>query len=369
MYLRHIQALRGFSTLMILAVHLREVERKTFADPWLPDWVVVGASAVDMFFVVSGFIMTYLAVGQFGSAAKMSDFLYRRVSRIYPPYWVYTLMVIPVLLLQPGWVNAAGGGGQYTSLFFSFTLLPHDRPPLIPVAWTLSFEMYFYVVFSFLLLLPERALPKMLALWAAVQLVLIALAFPVREATPWMNLLGSPMCLEFLMGCVVGLLILRGQVVWPGTMLLLSILLLAVGQWLYFSVTQNHWVDDYSRLFLYGVPAALAVYGAVGMERSGVNRAPRPLLAAGDASYSIYLTHVPVLSAAGRLCAALGLESPVAHALWIVGSTAVAVFGGLVSYRIIELPLVRLTRAYTPSAVRARRVRRAAESAAARESR
>lgn len=131
-----------------------------------------GYAGVDVFFVISGFIMATITAGKFGRAKFAVEFLCRRAVRIVPLYWLCTLAVAAVLALHP---NALSSEFENKSLIDSLLMIPQAGGPLLAVGWTLSYEIFFYAMAAIGLAIGTRsAIPKALLGWALVLLVLQA---------------------------------------------------------------------------------------------------------------------------------------------------------------------------------------------------
>ena len=153
--LANIQALRAIAVLLVMAVHTQANEARASADAILPGWFYHGVSGVDLFFVISGFIMVWITRDQHGSARSVGRFLFARAARIYPPLWLFTTLAILGFVLQgtlDKWL------AEYNVLT-SYLLLPDQMPPVLGISWTLVHELYFYLVFGLFLFLPAAALP------------------------------------------------------------------------------------------------------------------------------------------------------------------------------------------------------------------
>ena len=119
--------------------------------PWL--------AGVDIFFVISGFIMVYASSRWFGSARAPRVFLAHRIARIVPLYWATMMVYLAVLLLTPWLLNS-----EYLAPHFviaSFLFIPAARPdglvqPLYSLGWTLNYEMFFYALFAIAIAFPRR---------------------------------------------------------------------------------------------------------------------------------------------------------------------------------------------------------------------
>jgi peptidoglycan/LPS O-acetylase OafA/YrhL len=335
--LSSIQALRAVAVVLVLFSHITQMEwRHGRPETFLPQFLSQGTGGVDLFFVISGFVMVLVSSGRFQQPGGYWQFLYRRAVRIYPIYWVFSAVVLVVYFLRPGWVNSSQSGA--VDFLASFLLLPQEIHPLLGQGWTLEHEVYFYLVFAFALLLPERWLSRFLLGWALVVALgwnLLTLDWPALNNN-WARHVANPLTMEFIFGALAALYPLRLGREGGKYCVLAGVLLLTAGV-----ATINYMYEPGLRLITRGVPVALIVWGAVAWERRGGFRAPRWLLVVGDASYSIYLSHMLVLSGVGRLWTPIrqsGIwDNALAVFLMAVGSVAL----GFASYTWVETPLLR----------------------------
>jgi exopolysaccharide production protein ExoZ len=230
-----------------------------------------GAAGVDLFFVISGFIMANVSQGRTGR-----EFLGDRLWRIYPLWWV---AVLPWLFMLPR---------GPTFIASSVTLWPiygaYYYVPVLKVGWTLSFELLFYLGMT-LALVTRAAVP--LALYATL------LLGALTTSSALLHFLGNPMALEFLMGVLVARLPRRAAL---GLLAPLGLLLFA------FTAPGTGDVESTLapqfalwRVLAWGVPGALIVWGALSLEPLFRHRLFDGPVAIGDASYSIYLFH-PIIA-------------------------------------------------------------------------
>ena len=121
--LLNIQALRGVAVISVVLFHLVTIEKK-YGGPktFLPDIFNFGMFGVDLFFVISGFVMIAVTRGKFQNTKQAIRFLYRRASRIYPTYWVYSILVLMVFWFNPTLVNSSQG--NQVDILASFLLIP-----------------------------------------------------------------------------------------------------------------------------------------------------------------------------------------------------------------------------------------------------
>ena len=294
--LEWVQGLRAFAVLLVLFSHLFRIEEKYATQTVLSDFVLAGVSGVDLFFVISGFIMVVVTEKSRAGLRRAAQFIYRRLLRIYPVYWFYTSLVLVVYLLKPAMVNS----GVPSSIWGSYLLWPTGDPFLVAVGWTLSHEIYFYLVFMGLFFLPRTLMVPALLGWGLLVLLVGAL---YAGSTPWMQLILSPMTFEFIAGALLAIGCMRGLPRWPlrfslGVMTLAILAMFALGS-AYLAAT-GHTPSGWHRVLLFGPPSVILLYAVLLAERAG-GVLPRWVVAAGDASYSTYLTHVLVLSVLGYL--------------------------------------------------------------------
>ena len=291
-----LQATRGIAANLVVFSHLFLVQAKYTAAGVLPAFTLYGIAGMDVFFVLSGFIMVAVAGREIGPM----QFLWRRASRIYPTYWMVSLAVLAVAIAAPAMVNSSVT--VPISLWRSFLLVPDETLPLLAVGWTLVHEMYFYLVFAIFLALRLPVLAGLVG-WGVLLLVMVATVPDQVAASPVLRLVTNPLTLEFMMGAVVGVLWRKRRM--PGVIAAgaigLAALAVSIGYLapLLSLVTSPHL--DVWRVIIFGVPSALLIYALTGIEMLYWKpRSTALLVALGDWSYATYLSHVLVISAIGR---------------------------------------------------------------------
>jgi exopolysaccharide production protein ExoZ len=330
-----IQVCRGLAALLVVFTHLHGIEETHFASEHLYLFGY-GDIGVDIFFVISGIVIASVTSGKFGSPQNAAVFLYHRLARIFPIFWIYNSLSLLANYLAP----LTGSTHQRSlNILPSFFLIPTHLPMPLFQGWTLSFEVYFYLAITLLLLLPERITPWLLALWGVA---IVALKFHIGLSPILMvQLLISPSVLEFLAGYALFHLSRRSRLhPAAGILLLTASLLLLVAIILGdnpASIVNHPW----KRVLLYGTFSVLLLFGALELERSQIIRYLPAFRSIGDWSYSIYLSHVLVLSLVARIIERL-LPYPVSlFVITLIGLPAVVVVGFL-SYVYLERPLLNL---------------------------
>jgi exopolysaccharide production protein ExoZ len=330
-----IQVCRTLAALLVVFGHLRGIELK-YCTTNLMRLFDHGAIGVDLFFVISGFVISSVAAGRFHNSRNAAVFLYHRVTRIFPLLWIYTTLALLTHVILPP--------THSTSILSSYSLIPAHRPMLLLQAWTLSYELYFYLVFSLLiLLLPERISRFALILWAIAIIALkLAIGLPHSSIN---QLLISPLTLEFLAGCLLFYLYRRIQLTRTASVMLFTASILSIIAVILYSIRthsgQADWITEapWPRPILYGIPAALFLYATIELERTATLRFHSLFETIGDWTYSIYLSHVFVLELIGLLTHHLFPTLQYRILLIDLISLPAAVAIGYLSFTYIENPL------------------------------
>ena len=340
---------------MVVFVHLPFEERKVFAYPALLPLERVGTLGVDLFFVISGFIMVATTWNQFGRPGAPRDFLIRRVLRIYPLWMIGVAATVATALLLPG-VRRVDGGLTPAHALLSFFLIPHGRDPVILFGWSLSYELIFYRVFALALATVRRRLWLVLAAWSAFVLVCCAAA-TAGAGGPVVAYLGNPLSLEFVAGAAAGYAYRSGALRYAGPALALGVEWFAGAALASTHVGAIRDADPLllARVLAAGPAAVFVVFGAAAVEARDGLVAPRPLVVLGDASYSMYLFNGYLMALVALVARRAHLSGPLAHAAFVVTGLAVVAFGALAIFRFVEAPLIAALRGYgrTPGAARA----------------
>jgi exopolysaccharide production protein ExoZ len=329
-----IQALRFVAALLVVTTHATLYTRERL-DGSLPVWHF-GEVGVDLFFVISGFVMMVSTQSLVGRADGWKQFAVRRCIRIVPMYWIATTIKLLVLVAAPTAVLHAKldpGKTVLSYLFLPSRNIDGDVQPLLAVGWTLTFEMFFYAVFALALFLRARR-----PVIAGAVLGACAAGWLFREAHwlpgqwPPATVYLDPIVLYFLIGMIIG--------AWTtGTSTRRCALGLG-GVLLFWAALRALDPADRSLDGLREVarPAivTLVVLAMVLLDPLIKGRIPRPITFMGDASYSLYLFHPLVAPVVPAALAHVGLRVvPLSLVLCVVA----AVLAAAVIYRYVESPL------------------------------
>jgi exopolysaccharide production protein ExoZ len=295
-----LQVLRGVAALLVVFCHAHHAADEAWPagisrpDIWLPvRFYDIGAVGVDIFFVISGFIMVYVSQPYRSGEKPASDFLIKRLIRIYPLYALMTLVEISLTVIHN---YRHGAEFPYTAwrIIGSFGFIPTFNGdgllrPILWQGWTLFYEMFFYVCFSLVLTFSKRHILTPLIVTFAVVFGIARLHGGVDELeNPISTFFGSGFMFEFLYGCSVGLIFQKGLITSRGwlTCVAIALVLFACS----FMVTDTNVYLTYWFLIL-GIPATILFVGFLKIDLMKI-KWPSLLLLLGNASYSIYLSHI-----------------------------------------------------------------------------
>jgi len=329
-----IQFLRALAATAVVAFHVRsDIVNNISAPGSLPAGFDQGAAGVDLFFVISGFVMVYSSESLFGRPNASLTFLLRRIARIVPLYWVMTSIMLAYVLARGFAASDASPLQALASYFF----IPYWRPsgvidPLYGIGWTLNYEMFFYVVFaSALVARREIAVAAIAVLFAAFVLVVPAKDYFPRQVA----YLADPLILEFVFGMGIAMTYRAGVRLSPAVSAVLVVAAIAELVW-------SASAGDLPRLIGWGVPAAQIVAALALIGRNV--RFPAIFEKLGDASYALYLIHPGLISVARIVSDKDYLTPAAAPWLYLAGYIAICMCASLAVHRLLEKPMTAAVR-------------------------
>ncbi|SDO31721.1 Peptidoglycan/LPS O-acetylase OafA/YrhL, contains acyltransferase and SGNH-hydrolase domains [Methylobacterium phyllostachyos] len=338
--LYNLQILRALAAYLVFLTHFG-----LYAAPVLPrpDVLAFGAAGVDVFFVLSGFIM-FVSTG--GGGEGVGAFLTRRVARVVPVYWLVTLCLAVMALAGLKPIGILELRPEY--LVQSLLFLPFSRggyvEPLNSVGWTLNYEMFFYVVFAGLLLVPTRGQRALAA--AAIFLSLTLLGRLSVPGLYWAYYT-KPIVLEFAAGIGLGYAYLRLGSPPAGfpvrraaaAAFVAAGLLVLGGQAGAYALDVPPEMTGFVRPLVWGSAASLVVGAMLLLEQGGITLRSRWLLSQGNASYSFYLIHNLMLHTTSKVVALLPVAGFLRVGLIFVLAFAASAALGSVLFRRVEAPM------------------------------
>ncbi|KGE14149.1 acyltransferase family protein [Sphingobacterium deserti] len=336
-----LQIIRAYAAILVVICHI-------WNDGWLNNALVeLGGFGVDLFFVLSGFIMSLtVKLNLENRSINAFHFLSKRVVRIFP---IYIICAIPLLLFD---VKAEGVKSPffYIGNIFLLPSINADWPYRLVLGpgWTLVYEMIFYYIFA-LTMLFTICKEKLLLIVGLAVLAIVGMyqLFNLQSSQGgWVNLsyiLGDTLMLNFVLGIVC----FRLYELWHRAVNLdifsAFIVLLAV------SILAAYLYSEckFPRFVAYGLPAFIVVsFFTLTQKGFAGNRIISKIIYIGDASYSIYLTHYyfaffkpKLISSSTYFNVDFDVFLNALDFLLVIG----AVIGGCLFYNRVEKPIIRYT--------------------------
>ena len=338
--LEGIEASRGLAAMMVVMFHVTSVltQHNQYGVRVMGGLWLFGRAGVDFFFVLSGFIITFIHTRDFGQPDQFVPFWRKRVWRIYPVYWFATLGTQALLAFSP---TADRAEQNPWHIVASWLLVPELGVPIVGVGWSLRHELLFYAFFG-LLLLQRRVGAAILTMWACGCVwnagAMMAAGKPYFTGIAG-DLVFRTFNLEFFFGIAVAFLVRRPA--WRPRAMLIAGAILFMGNGLYESFgppLPNEWPPHNA---LYAIGAALMLYGTACLDLRRQWTVPRWALALGSASYSIYLVHAPVAAVVAELIRRIRAAVPIPIELTFIVTVGAGVIAGLIVHRLVERPVMR----------------------------
>ncbi|MGK9052789.1 acyltransferase family protein [Neorhizobium petrolearium] len=310
-----IQYLRAFAAMAVVIFHAGERSSLHFT---------IGAAGVDIFFVVSGFIM--MAIGD-SRPVSPAGFFRNRLLRIVPAYWAATAAMV---------LGAAVGLFPNLKLSLDHTLasfffLPVASPssgklwPVLVQGWTLNYEIFFYAVFALILFLkPASRLPALAVLFGP----LVAAGALLQPENPVVGFYTAPAILEFVAGAALAKLWRDRRLPSP----LLGLLLMGASIAGFAAI---HFLKLEFDAWSCGPLAVMLVLGALAVEAGGKLPDLPAVAYLGDSSYSIYLWHTFAVSVVVQVGALLSLSAPAI----LLAAVVLGTIAGVAGYECLERPV------------------------------
>lgn len=335
----NIQLLRFFAAFIVTFGHAQlHVASRGFAGPAFSAFDPFDFRAgVDIFFVISGFVMYYVSSTNFARAGYPTHFLGRRFIRILPLYWTTTGAMLLVVLLAPSFVQHPLL--SWEQVVCSFFFLPYSPPskgypfPLVGVGWTLNYEMFFYFCFFFVLMLRRTVGLTLLATVFGLAAFLHVLFLPhtyVRFLSEWTD----PVILEFLFGIGLAVIFEKGFR-WPKSVgWLIALFGLSF-------LTATPQLSEYDigpyRPAILGIPSLIICAGlALSDSRYTSLTTRRSLCFGGNISYALYLSHEFTFNAASIVWRTTKISAP----WFLIAGLCISCVGvSAIIYRYFELPI------------------------------
>jgi exopolysaccharide production protein ExoZ len=340
-----IQVLRAVAAIVVVVGHFQGFTASPKTDFWVP-YVKLATAGVDLFFIISGFVMVYASEPMFGRVDGPLNFFARRAIRIIPLYWLATSVYLLIAAALPSLVDA-----DYSAQFIasSYLFIPVARPggamnPVVGQGWSLNYEMLFYVVFAVAIFGSRRTAV------AAASLVLLCLVVAGQILAPSSPVLATwtnSIVLEFIFGILLGLAYREGLRLpqWLSGMLIVAGVALFYVNMCILEIpgTLANGLAV-SQAFAYGIPAVLIVAGATFGNFSLGGVGWRMFAVAGDASYALYLFHAFPVRAMIFLFQRVGVNVDTYRFSCLAATVGVSLAFAVMIYYLFERPVTQALR-------------------------
>ena len=341
-----VQYLRGLAAMMVVYHHSIRKVLEMNPESIIP-YSGFGNAGVDIFFVISGFIMWVTTVTKKQTPVF---FWYRRIIRIVPLYWFFILVIIVPKLFVPELFQSIQLAPDH--IVKSLLFIPHYHPgvsdqiwPILIPGWTLNYEMFFYLLFGASLFFSPR---WRLAALASTFLLLVAAGQWVAPGQPVLITYTDKLLLEFLAGVLIGAMYMRGLALNPlmSGMLIVAAIILLVG-------FETSFLPGGTRIVKWGIPAILLVVATLGLDRAGKIPRNNTLKIIGDASYSIYLSHILSIEVVEFLWATAGWQTDtlVTQLIFVVICIGTSTLVGVAAFYAVEQPMLKRLRPHRQQTV------------------
>lgn len=327
-----VQALRFVAAMLVVAAHATGMVSERILQLGSENYWHAGTAGVDIFFVISGFVMAISSRKLVGRDDAWKTFMKLRLVRIVPLYWLATTMKIALVLALPALaLTTVLDARLILSSYFFIPMFNADNSlmfPALKVGWTLMYEMFFYLVFALALFLKRPALST-----SAVLFVLLSIInYVAPEEWPLFHTFLGPLLLEFVMGMIVAEMAFRKFTVHPKLGVVLVLVAFAV------IFATGDVLADW-RWLVWGVPS-MVIVGVTALCEEQIRRwLPTLIGTLGDSSYSLYLFHTFTVPLLGVILVKLHFESTV---LAVLLCMIVSPITGLIMYKLVERPLTQV---------------------------
>ena len=337
--LQSIQFLRGIACLLVVFLHISETYLSTYHTFFLGNIFRFGGAGVDIFFVLSGFIITYSNSRFLTQSSSIIKFIMKRIIRIFPIYWIIISFLLLMQVALPFFYRTHY---QFTgaNLLNTYLLLPNHNM-VNGVSWTLTNELFFYLLFTISLLVPQKKYSIILLfIYLGILLLFPILPLSKNSINNFTDAILFPMNIEFLLGIIIVLLMDKLPKNWCIPLLVTGVVLFIFGA-IFTNSGKQVFTNSYNRVLLFGLPSFIIILALVKYELTTKIYIHNLFIKLGDASYSIYLFHLPLVAAFFKIMVKLNVTNYTQLLLLIAGLLVTIYYMGIAIYEKIEIPIIK----------------------------
>lgn len=370
-----IQFFRGFAAILVVIHHATLISQEKFGKSFVSDIFSTGGVGVDFFFVLSGFILLFVHIKDIGKREKAKNFFIKRFIRVYPIYWVVTILCLPFFFLSAS--NSKSFDGDYLYIIKSLFLFPQEKLPLLSVGWTLTHEIYFYFLLGLCIYFWELKLIRTIVFIIVIGSFYKAFFdfsghwdYKYRtyetflDSNFYLSFLFSRFNIEFFLGCIAALIIylllsFSGKEILNGgknnlsklfssfsnnvlsdkliylVLTITLLVLLVINPDFFLGVYKN----KITLVIWYGLIVSLLIIVSVMMEFLSQYKPKKIFTFLGDSSYSIYLVHYPALFVISKIIFLTRIQNIFSYASVMYIIIMLSIFFACLFYIFVEKPL------------------------------
>ena len=337
-----IQFLRGFAALAVVVHHTGGYVKRYFEPTLLfEDKFSIGFAGVDLFFVISGFIIHFTSKNYLNIPSKLKEYLKKRFIRVYPIYWIIT-----TILFISSWLIVEILDKNIFSIGYPNTLIAYIQTYLLlplhfainPVTWTLSYELFFYLCFAILIISKRLWIIPALILAVSFYNIFINIPEIVEVKLNYFNFIFSGYNFEFMFGFLIYPLYEKIKLsnIISVILLIISISIIAL-----FGYDIGDY-DSYKRVLTFGLPSGLILLSLLNLENNNAISFPKITLTLGDASYALYLIHFPMMLLMNKIPQILGYNFSAIQEVWYSYFIIISmVISSIYVHKWIEMPVAK----------------------------
>jgi peptidoglycan/LPS O-acetylase OafA/YrhL len=337
---------RGIAAFLVVFQHsvYTVAKPKYFGMDPLQDCFLCGSRGVDFFFVLSGFVIAFVHWPDLGKPDRIGRYLTKRFVRVYPVLWAVAIPMICASWLISSEYIPSGWQDRVNVTLTSLTLLPSQLAPIPDVAWTLKHEVLFYGLYCLVLWRPRLG-TGILLLWAGLCVSHLTGRYESNFVTDFVL---SPYNLEFLLGVGCGWFMRNRRVRYPLLLCAIGLVgIVAAGVSYEPPPVLHPWIPNPTtavQVVQFGISSALIILGLAQINTTRMVTPPKAFILLGSASYSIYLIHVPVISAACKILKKVDGFTGVDPLAAVAALCGAGVLAGIFLHLRVELPILKAAR-------------------------
>jgi exopolysaccharide production protein ExoZ len=338
-----IQFLRGLAALIVVIYHTAGYIKVNFSPVvFLDDFFNFGFAGVDLFFVISGFIILFTSKKYINNPESIGEYLKKRFVRIYPIYWIILSILFLLSWFIPFLLNKNVFKTEFPDNFSSYIntifLLPKHLA-INAASWTLSYELYFYLVFSLIILSKKLKFIPLLILAISFYNSIILNPNADFIKPTYFTFFFSGYNFEFMFGVLICQFYHK-----INFSKILSILFVFISVVIITQLGHNVGdFDTYKRIITFGMPSGLILLSLLNLEKNHGLRFSKFLIMLGDASYVLYLIHFPMMLLLNKIPVLLGysfsINTEIYYSYFIIISIVIT---SIYIHKWVEKPLNKL---------------------------